>query len=859
MEWNEFIEKLTNSKNEFDEIVLSIDPQDDPSQIPRIIKATVLLIDKIIDSGQLNNIIMFPERNYSPLIYTLIKLIQNITQGKIAKDYDLSKFVKGQKLKYKRSVMEFVGVEQINESQHLIVNFSDLLYHLPIELAPYLQQTDAKTLSSYNNFTKYFKISQVKQANDIISVLRNYRTHMDKSLVYVSTLSSTKEKLSHWMLNNYAPSEIFLIGQVKWDGTIQNIVKGKLSGTPSMLLAKDLDSVYEAIKKNVPIQSVIIDVNSEKAIENQVDVINELMNLDIPITFLVDPVSSYNLDFLESRSFTTWRWDKEYLTPSLYSNSIESIGKKYNNFANQSIRYKPIQNDYFSPLFYKLRSAKSEISLDFEVLVDVFSNLMAILLRMIRSMTPINIDDKLKWSTRLSESSELLNRYQDYISPDAYQNFSDVITELGKIISLNQLFPKIEKVEQEIITNNYSIVNLIVEDRSNVDFVKTYWENRKISNQSQATINVYSVRDYLDSKHDKEQDLKCRLTIVSGWFSENISKKIIYSLLDVNYLFILYGCEQRWTKIHTAKWARKRDKADNNKLSNTTFQFKRPRQLADSSHYNIPDVDDSLSLDNDLQEIEFIMTENRFRKYQVTQEQAGIRQIVSALPVIFAGGYLSFLRESRKVITVTGIIINNDSDHEMKTASDLRVGDFIVLRETDRDIIKDIADVILKKQKKEKLRDLATRWRLALEKDQKFHSFDNLYNRLINAGCIRNRATIHAWVFDENRISPQELDDIKLIAEVTFDKELSENAETVFQAARHVTSAHIEAGRYLSGQLIKKIASSLHDIKDIDLNTINKPLDFHLEGIGPVKVLKITDIWKMRDVDALSTNRLLEE
>ena len=52
---------------------------------------------------------------------------------------------------------------------------------------------------------------------------------------------------------------------------------------------------------------------------------------------------------------------------------------------------------------------------------------------------------------------------------------------------------------------------------------------------------------------------------------------------------------------------------------------------------------------------------------------------------------------------------------DIKLPAELKIGDFVVVRETDRDLVREIADVALANSGKQNLREIASKWRDALQ------------------------------------------------------------------------------------------------------------------------------------------------
>ena len=190
---------------------------------------------------------------------------------------------------------------------------------------------------------------------------------------------------------------------------------------------------------------------------------------------------------------------------------------------------------------------------------------------------------------------------------------------------------------------------------------------------------------------------------------------------------------------------------------------------------------------------------------------------------------------------------------------ELSIGDFIVVREKDKDIIRDLADIVLKNSGKSNLREIAAKWREAVNIELLFYTIEDLYEKLKAAGCDKGLPTIKRWIEDEDVIAPRSKEDLRIIATVTENEVLMEMLDDVFEAAREVRNAHILAGRKLSEQLKLTLANELKKYEDIDPFNFWNPIDMDIEGIGSVKILKIIDIGSEVEVESTDTNRLIED
>ena len=190
LEWHDFVEQLLSEESSFDGISLSFDGTAHSVGVPPIIKASVLMLDKMITHQGKFNILVFPERIQSIFIFTLIKLLHNIAEGKIERAYNPEAFKPGEKLKLGNAVVEFVGIEENKNERRMRIKVADLIISAPIEYFPLFQLTNTqRRLSTYKQYVAEKKkveglVSYSTADEKFLKLLADYRTHMDSYRKY---------------------------------------------------------------------------------------------------------------------------------------------------------------------------------------------------------------------------------------------------------------------------------------------------------------------------------------------------------------------------------------------------------------------------------------------------------------------------------------------------------------------------------------------------------------------------------------------------------------------------------------------------------------------------------------------------
>src|SRR5690606_551189 len=137
-----------------DNITLSFG-NDTYTSVPPIIKASLFILDQIYSDNDIYNVLVFPERIQTSVIFAIGEVINKIATGKIQYNYDPYKFKKGQKLKFGNYIVRFLSIDKCEDGkERIFVRFAEsLTYGLPIEVAPYFQSTDTeRPLSRFRGF-----------------------------------------------------------------------------------------------------------------------------------------------------------------------------------------------------------------------------------------------------------------------------------------------------------------------------------------------------------------------------------------------------------------------------------------------------------------------------------------------------------------------------------------------------------------------------------------------------------------------------------------------------------------------------------------------------------------------------------
>lgn len=858
LEWRDYISQLLSQVSSFDGISLSLGDSQSSVGVPPIIKASVLMLDRMLECQGKFNILVFPERIQSIFVFTLVKLLYNISEGRIKCAYNPEEFSPGDKLRFGKFVVEFLGIETCGEKKNMRLRFSDLEDTALIDFFPLFQKTTAKRISPYKDFGVKIKkakqlLSKMTADERYLKLLADYKTHMDSSIVNMTSIINTKELITGCRLCGKSVKDVILVGQTDYEGNVKNICVGQLAGTPAIVLASDLYAISAMAERGHPIQSIIIDGSNANALLSQMDALDELIRLEVPITCVTDVVNSFDLQPFLDRQFNLWRWDESSLTEQLYDANSLSSDRKIKHCANRKVDYLVTNGNEISTAIKRLAAHRSEAQALSAQMIKLFDALYSLAFTALRETTNFDDDQLTKKRTILDGCSSLLTGEKDYLAPAVYDDYKTIIGCLKKVFSRGFMLPKHDALVGLLTENNYKSVCIIIPERLEKQHVQNYWQQwcRQFGLSTQIYV-LYPAEYY------PVQCTRFSATIVVGWLKRAIMRKILYSFNTQKYTVLLYDYEKRWQRYDVAKWSTALDSSQNRRTIEKSFNTDK-MQISISRFVSLePEAVVDPGTD-EYAEIETVLRENKYRSYVANGGHKSANEVVEAIPVNYVGGYLAFYRTGHKVISASNIILNDADKIDTVLPGQLKMGDFVVVREADRDLIKEMADINLERSGKGDLRDMATKWKEALEIETLFDTDEKIYRRLQDAGCTRGYPTVRSWLHDEDYIAPQSKQDLELIAAITGSEVLKDLLDQIFDAAQTVRSAHVQAGRVLSMQLRSRIVEELDKYGDIDPFNIWEPIEMQVEGIGTVRILKIIDIGAPVVVDLTDTNRLIDE
>lgn len=847
MDWRDVSGQFLKRPSALDNLFIHPYGEPTPTRMPALVKVTLGLLEQAMKSGHNRLIVVYPDKQQLTFMTVIFQAVNDVISGTLATKYDIFSFQKGQRLKVLNLVCEFDRIETDPKDhiKRIFVRFSDSLCGYPIEKAPFFQLTDTnRPLSKTPSFKE---IMRKTTYDSVVDQLADYKTYMPDTVYYISSIGNAKNLMTESLIDGEQISEVILLGQTTREGEIHTIGKGQLTGIPAVTLATDLYSVNVSAKNGTPARIIFIDGTNENLIDTQLDAIDPLLYNNIPVICLTDSAHSFDMKSLEDRDFLSLRWDEDSIVPDLYRGQQTTVLRKISNCANRKIEYILCNNQEITEihkLLNKFRACQQDYS---AIMQEAFWQIFRIAFYVLRNTLQLPDEILERYRQEIDRLESVVETQDRFLAPEEIIGYGQIFNNLREICTEQYIFAKATALEEKVFFADDRPVCIIIPDDSVKSQHERYWDQYCKKSGIVRNIRIVYPLEFCNSYEVFDE-----IVIVSGWLGKKTMQKILYSNLSASYTVLLSVFENRWKRSHQAQWQSVLKNDSKRRFSVDILKIPLPPISKEADEEDI-EVSDQLDI------IEHNMREYKYRKYDTSSGTTEATISVEAIPVNFIGGYFAFYRLSRRLITATGIISGETETIKEKLPHDLEPGDFVVVREAEKNIIRELADEMLIADGNANMRSLSGRWKEPLETKRLSHTIQELYQQLAKEGCTIGYQAFRNWVEDDDRIGPRNKDDILFIAAALGDNYLIENIDKVYEACRVVRNAHQDAGKILSKRLKSQIADTIGNFDTIDPMNIWDPIVLQLEDIGTVRILKVTEIGSPVTVDAINTNRLLTE
>lgn len=848
-----------------------------PDVLPPIVVDTLDLMIAAIGEGQ-SLVITTPARESFGQVLASLLAINNqlkIDESSRFSSFDAigTRFAKGDKLKMGNAVVEFIRVD--DKTGGIVVQYNPkcpIRHTLPLEQSLLLQKTDSnRRLSTSKKFNAEREALNCATAKDAsaIAELKRKKTFGGTTIVYIGALKRATQFCLQTLVADTPLIDLLLCERVNLgdgDGGLQLslIGKGQHSGTPSLMIAFDLMDIIELSDDKVGlIQAVVIDVDSPDAfIERNIEDVRRVMDQKIPVFAIVSNAKSSSLGQLRENGFLEWRWDGRTLdhadssrcpgTLSEQRGFFWNLNSKCSNCIHFNLQVVACTDDRIDELHAVLDNIDALLGRDSgdEAIEDLRRELWMTTLQILRSTIPFNAFTTLPSTDNDEPWNSVLRRRRGYIARDAAAQIERAIDIIKSLLSSSncakeaQLRMRIEDLSSD------DVLTVVLRSARDVSDAEQYW-----STHCDPAV-VQRIRFLTVSALKALKAPVGGRMVICGWLGRQRMESIVYGYsASIVELMLYQGCETDWYVHQTNAWKRGLIQRDDTKAVMALKGLNSQRRISPLS----PPLTIK-RISTPVEETEEKWRDRVYRRHTAASSERG--QSVEAIPVRYAEDYIAFYRRNSWLTDVTGVIEASRARRldtgVAEQAKRFRVGDengihegsFVLLRQTDKDVLELLADQLFLNGDARELRKQACLWRDALERLCGLHYFGNrsaIYNTLVFHGMKKGYQAFKSLLEDPDKIAPgrsggEIMETVIAIARALGDSDLEMQASSVASAALRVQSAHRRAGRMLSSRLGAVFSDYLSNEGISKPEEIWEPIPIDLDELGEVTLYRVIEV-----------------
>ncbi len=667
-------------------------------------------------------------------------------------------------------------------------------------------------------------------------------------VVLVSGINAVREQVSDLRLSSSADecsklAHVFGWGSLSEENEVRIWGSSGKKEEPLVLVASNFADVYEYVEySSLPPDVIIVDGTS---CLRDLSTFELLLNTNIPFLFVLSGKDHDGIQYLKKKNFAFWAWNSGDLAllHGEHSETEESpffhLQKQIASFATFDVEVIDCSNPALEKSFGLLKQAERELTDDDFQASEILSRTFGLFIGISRSVSDLPLtSDRYETALCLIESDLATHRH--FLSPEFLSRLTETVGLLRDAISLlaeeNAKPSRLRAAISQALSDGYEKICVVL---NKTDFEA---EKEALARAFPGDKVVFERSSGFRMSDDFEWVILC------GYLNRKYMLRVFNDALSTNLTVLNYAFEKQWiTSVKNQFFGA----FDNHAFRNHSVFGKRASEPPASPPEH-PTTTATLE--------QFELKLHEFKRQRILKgltEDAG-GQKVRARCVTFTQGSFAFLTESHSVPVINELLGGKSKVDKLpqKKLKDIAAEDLLLFRESSaRNLVRDVADILLEKGGKGELRKEASRWRGALEKvyEVSAASLSKVKAELKAHGCDRNELTIKNWLFDKDQIAPGEDTDILVIAEAANDHDLLRDIDAVADAIHQVRGAHIQASHQIAKLLEKRIKGELRDLSDMDV-------EVKVPGLGKVFVVCVESIDSAQvDVPSHKVNRLLLE
>ena len=824
---------------------------------------TQKIIDGFIEQGSKRIAVVLPDDDCNIMPLVISKYFSNIQNEVNYAGSVLDDITPGQHLMLGKAVVEFVEIDkEKNTIKFNVERTNKATVTCPINGIHYMFEKTERALSTLKTWFAERKEAEAKLAhsNHLINTLRVKRTVLKKTLIVLSAKSDFTDSTESLYINGTKFSDVASYGEIDLsenDG-FKLYNKGRLDCIPGIAVTSKIDELKSLLKNENhlnEVAAVFVDNNKfDEIIDNQ-DTLKYILKKDIPIIVFVPESKFESYPPLNGLGFDFWHWKPSTIKmiPELEEAGGDSVfgnlTSKVNHAISSEFSSLAVKQPLLRQTLYTI-SRLSQITANFDFAdrqlvrrLWAFQNKLSGILCVATYTAAEKLNCELyalknDWEERreLYQGQEIeslfnlvLNNFTEFIAAD----------KPLKLSSLEDFLLQPQNANRNVtvvVPNDYAFFAETYTALSNIDF--------------DGTVRLLKLKSFYN---EVGRDCEGSDLLVITWFDKDEYIRIKQTYCYKNLIFLLYDFENKWRNRFVARFD---ECLPHESVKASAVKINIPDEYIGEKPF---DKAAEIAEDKEFDEIsDYNISHKIIRATFGGGEKytADMPDTVACIPVIFEGNKVGYFYPEHDLIDVSALIRGDINRPVKKSASNLKKGDNILIRQSGKDIIREKADWLMESAGEKDIRELSELWCLLLQLYANGKSISDVCRLLNaeNADCTFQQ--VRYWLSGET-IMPRDKNVIIAIANCVSKERLLEDTgkpiidlvDFIFDAGRKVQAYHQKAGRLLTSELKNKAADIKNLFKsDTPYGTI--------EGIGEVYIYTVEDVLDKEIILRTKLNRI---
>ena len=672
--------------------------------------------------------------------------------------------------------------------------------------------------------------------------------------------------------------DLFQWGALTEAGDCEIVSPGQVAAPAVLLLSHELLALRAFLRSQKPDENkplVVLDGSS--SFRHRPTDLRQILDCNAPVLACIERGQSEDAAQLKELGFEIWSWLPDDLrafsTPdtSQHTPLFGSLLRAHRNYASHKLREQVCHCEHIDAASQDLMKLLDDLDPQSGETKTIESALYGSLLLVARQLNrlPTSKDEA---RAQIARARSEISRHTMWLDEPTRARAASVLEHLETAIEV-EVGGKSDGLIALIAASPARNIAVVVAGAQNVKAAREAWKTVRKANGTDEDLRQKTVSFCCPATAEAHlAETRAEHLILCGWLGAHRMRRLLDGCLAADISILLYPFERGWLRGALRRWRGGDANLSATRRLSLMGIGHAELKLSEDAREPLSELMDAMP-PNEKRASEFDARqyEERLRVFRRASLAAGApgEATEPARLFEFSSEHFAFLAESHRLPIVNELIAAaRDPDGSspkaakrarelpQKRADALEVGDYVVFRQgAAGDLIRDMADIVLRRQNSEHLRDVAGLWKVALQewaqREQslalslgKRSGLQTVMSALKAHGVERGEQTILKWLDpDHPTIGPREPEKtLAAIARVTGDAEFARQLPAVLQALERVYSAHFGASDILRNTLYERLPTFLAQT-DAD-SFAQGLLQVNIPNVGDAVVVRAEEIGK---------------